>query len=59
MAYQKRKMYDVSHMGLRCADCGMDIRELPFEPRGDRPVYCGECVRKRRPNKPHNRPPRR
>ncbi|HAF71172.1 MAG: hypothetical protein XD60_0545 [Acetothermia bacterium 64_32] len=48
MAYQKRKMYDVSHLGLRCADCGADIKELPFEPKDDRPVYCRDCARRRR-----------
>ncbi len=25
-----------------CAQCGKDT-EVPFEPRGDRPVYCSEC----------------
>jgi CxxC-x17-CxxC domain-containing protein len=25
-----------------CANCGKDT-EVPFEPRGDRPVYCREC----------------
>jgi len=49
MSYQERKMYDVSHMGLRCAECGSEIRELPFEPKDDRPVYCKDCARKRRP----------
>ena len=31
-----------------CADCGKDT-EVPFEPRGDRPVYCSDCYRKNRP----------
>ncbi|HEY81999.1 MAG TPA: zinc-binding protein [Dehalococcoidia bacterium] len=31
-----------------CAECGRDT-EVPFEPRGDRPVYCSECYRKVRP----------
>lgn len=30
-----------------CADCGMEC-EVPFEPRGDRPVYCRDCYNKRR-----------
>ncbi|MGC9530588.1 MAG: CxxC-x17-CxxC domain-containing protein [Candidatus Bipolaricaulaceae bacterium] len=46
---EQRKMYDVSHLGLHCADCGTEIKELPFEPKDDRPVYCRECARKRRP----------
>jgi CxxC-x17-CxxC domain-containing protein len=31
-----------------CAECGKDT-EVPFEPRGDRPVYCRECFSKRSP----------
>jgi len=40
----KRQMYPVT-----CAACGK-ATEVPFEPRGDRPVYCNECYRKVRPN---------
>jgi CxxC-x17-CxxC domain-containing protein len=36
----QRKMYPVV-----CAECGKDT-EVPFEPRGDRPVYCRECYNK-------------
>ena len=28
-----------------CAECGKST-EVPFEPRGDRPVYCSDCYRK-------------
>jgi CxxC-x17-CxxC domain-containing protein len=28
-----------------CAECGKDT-EVPFEPREDRPVYCGDCYDK-------------
>ncbi|MBI4186064.1 MAG: zinc-ribbon domain containing protein [Chloroflexi bacterium] len=28
-----------------CAGCGKDT-EVPFEPRGDKPVYCSDCYRK-------------
>ncbi|OGZ33326.1 MAG: hypothetical protein A3I88_00140 [Candidatus Portnoybacteria bacterium RIFCSPLOWO2_12_FULL_39_9] len=31
-----------------CADCGMEITELPFKPAPDRPIYCRECWSKRR-----------
>ena len=31
-----------------CAECGQEC-EVPFKPSGDRPVYCKECYRKRRP----------
>lgn len=37
-----RRMYPVV-----CADCGVDT-EVPFEPRGDRPVYCRDCFEKHR-----------
>jgi CxxC-x17-CxxC domain-containing protein len=36
----QRQMYPVV-----CAECGKDT-EVPFEPRGDRPVYCSDCYRK-------------
>ena len=32
-----------------CAECGKST-EVPFEPRGDRPVYCSDCYRKVRLN---------
>jgi CxxC-x17-CxxC domain-containing protein len=28
-----------------CAECGRST-EVPFQPRGDKPVYCGDCYRK-------------
>lgn len=31
-----------------CAECGKDT-EVPFQPRGDRPVYCRDCFTKRQP----------
>jgi len=31
-----------------CAECGQNT-EVPFEPRGDRPVYCRNCFSKRAP----------
>ena len=33
-----------------CAECGKET-EVPFEPRGDRPVYCSECYKTVRLNK--------
>lgn len=39
----QRRMYPTV-----CAECGQDC-EVPFEPRGDRPVYCRECFSKRAP----------
>ena len=40
----RRQMFSVT-----CSECGKDA-EVPFEPRGDRPVYCGDCYRKVRSN---------
>jgi len=37
-----RQMYQTT-----CASCGKAC-EVPFEPRGDRPVYCNECFRKQK-----------
>jgi len=48
VAYQQRRMFDVRHLGLKCASCGAEIAELPFQPSGDRPVYCRECAREQR-----------
>ena len=31
-----------------CAECGKNTT-VPFQPRGDRPVYCSDCFSKRRP----------
>ena len=31
-----------------CAQCGKTT-EVPFQPRGDKPVYCSDCYRKVRP----------
>jgi CxxC-x17-CxxC domain-containing protein len=36
---QRRQMYPVV-----CASCGKDT-EVPFQPSGDRPVYCSDCFR--------------
>jgi CxxC-x17-CxxC domain-containing protein len=30
-----------------CSECGKEA-QLPFKPRGDRPVYCSDCFGKRR-----------
>ncbi|MEK7503876.1 MAG: CxxC-x17-CxxC domain-containing protein [Patescibacteria group bacterium] len=32
----------------KCSDCGTEIAELPFQPSGDRPIYCRDCHSKRR-----------
>ncbi len=46
-----RKRNRFSYQGPRemykavCAACGKEC-EVPFQPRGDRPVYCSECFAK-------------
>jgi CxxC-x17-CxxC domain-containing protein len=39
---QERQMYSAT-----CADCGNEAR-VPFQPRGDKPVYCSDCFSKQR-----------
>jgi CxxC-x17-CxxC domain-containing protein len=34
----------------KCAQCGKDT-QVPFEPRGDKPVYCIDCYRKVKPSR--------
>jgi CxxC-x17-CxxC domain-containing protein len=41
-----RKMYDVT-----CANCGQPA-QVPFEPKGDRPVLCNNCFRQQREQQP-------
>ena len=38
----RREMFPVV-----CAECGKDTT-VPFQPRGDRPVYCSDCFSKQR-----------
>ena len=38
----ERQMYDVI-----CDGCGKPT-QVPFQPRGDRPVYCSDCFRAQR-----------
>jgi CxxC-x17-CxxC domain-containing protein len=33
-----------------CGECGK-ATEVPFQPRGDKPVYCSDCYRKIRPSR--------
>ncbi len=33
-----------------CAECGKNT-EVPFQPRGDKPVYCSDCYRKMQPSR--------
>ena len=40
-----REMYEVT-----CDSCGRPAR-VPFQPRGDRPVYCSDCFQSQRPTR--------
>lgn len=35
-----------------CSQCGAAITELPFEPDGERPVFCRDCHRQKAPRNP-------
>jgi CxxC-x17-CxxC domain-containing protein len=37
-----REMFSV-----RCSECGNEA-QVPFQPRGDKPVYCSDCFRSQR-----------
>ena len=38
----ERTMYTAT-----CSECGQEAR-VPFQPRGDRPVYCSDCFSRQR-----------
>lgn len=46
--FQPRAPRQMFSVNLACADCGKAITELPFQPSGDKPVYCTDCLRNRR-----------
>ncbi len=35
---------------VTCAECGKSA-EVPFQTRGDKPVYCSDCYRKTQPSR--------
>ncbi|MCH8748835.1 zinc-binding protein [Patescibacteria group bacterium] len=43
-------MFDVT-----CSECGTETK-VPFEPTGDRPVYCRDCFQKQRDQRRTDRP---
>ena len=54
---RKTERYGSSNFGPRremfpatCAQCGKST-EVPFQPRGDKPVYCSDCYRNVRPSR--------
>ena len=47
-----RQMFDVD---VNCGTCNSKITQLPFQPSGDRPVYCQDCNRARQDAQPRER----
>ena len=47
MGYDRppREMHDAT-----CGDCGKEC-QVPFEPRNDKPVYCGDCFQNHKPER--------
>jgi CxxC-x17-CxxC domain-containing protein len=37
-----------------CSQCGRET-EVPFQPRGDKPVYCSDCFAQQRPARSYSR----
>lgn len=59
MAYQndgsrpQRQMFDISGLGIVCAECGTAIKELPFQPTKKEDdtygkLYCYDCNKNRK-----------
>jgi len=48
--FRPRQMFDVSAMNIKCCECGIEIKELPFNPDPTRldQIRCRDCMRKRR-----------
>lgn len=60
MDYQNRaprQMFDVSSLGLTCAQCNAAVTELPFQPTKKQDgtfgkIYCRDCNKQRMQNRP-------
>jgi len=48
----QRQMYQGN---WTCSECGAKITELPFEPDGERPLFCRDCHRQKRNSRPQRR----
>ncbi len=46
--YPQRQMFQGN---WQCAGCSKEITELPFEPDGQRPIYCRDCYRQNKPTR--------
>ncbi|PIV52119.1 hypothetical protein CO115_04320 [Candidatus Falkowbacteria bacterium CG_4_9_14_3_um_filter_36_9] len=38
-----------------CSQCGTEIKELPFMPDGERPIFCRSCHQEKRNSRPQRR----
>ena len=47
-----RQMFDVD---VDCGECGSKITQLPFQPSGDRPIFCSNCLKERRSKRPERK----
>jgi len=51
-SFGQRQMYQGN---WTCGQCGASITELPFQPDGDRPIFCRDCHRAKRQDRPRRR----
>lgn len=47
---QEKDRFGRTLYATTCSDCGKETK-VPFEPSGDKPVYCMECYQKHRPKR--------
>ncbi len=53
MDYQNNSGDRQMHQGdWACSGCGAKITELPFQPDGERPLFCRDCHRQKRQDRP-------
>ena len=43
--FGQRQMYQGN---WKCSECSAEITELPFQPDGDRPLFCRDCHRNKK-----------
>jgi|SRR5712692_7364228 len=48
-AREARQMYTIT-----CSSCGNEA-QVPFQPRGDKPVYCSDCYQAQSPSRSSDR----
>lgn len=53
MNYQDQGQRQMFQGNWQCAGCSKEITELPFEPDGKRDIFCRDCYRKNKPQRPN------